>query len=66
MRKIQVFENVSLDGLFSGPNGEYDWTTPDEDMEISRYVRDSGAQNDVNTFLLGRKTYDIMASFWPT
>jgi dihydrofolate reductase len=65
-REIIAFENVTLDGLFSGPNGEYDWATPDPEGEVTRFVKEGGPQAEIDTYLFGRKTYDMMASFWPT
>lgn len=62
MRKIIVFENVSLDGFMAGPNGELDWATRDDEI-----ARDSQArQEPTGHFLFGRVTYEMMASFWPT
>ncbi len=62
MRKIIVFENVTLEGFMSGPNGEFDWAIQDD--EITQNSRDGNYSVDM--FLFGRVTYDIMASFWPT
>ncbi len=62
MRKIIVFENVTLDGFMAGPKGELDWAIRDD--EITQYSRDGQGSTDM--FLFGRVTYDMMASFWPT
>ena len=62
MRKIIVFENVTLDGFMAGPNGELDWAIQDDEV-----TQNSKEGNDsVDTFLFGRVTYEMMASFWPT
>ena len=62
MRKIIVFENVTLDGFMAGPNGELDWAIQDDEV-----TQNSKEGNDsIDTFLFGRVTYDMMASFWPT
>ena len=62
MRKIIVFENVTLDGFMAGPNGELDWAIQDDEVtQNSKEGIDS-----IDTFLFGRVTYDMMASFWPT
>ena len=62
MRKILVFENVTLDGFMAGPNGEIDWAIRDDEVtENSR-----AGQDAIDMFLFGRVTYDMMASFWPT
>jgi dihydrofolate reductase len=62
MRKIMVFENVTLDGFMAGPNGELDWAIQDE--EVTQYSKEGQGSTDM--FLFGRVTYDMMASFWPT
>jgi dihydrofolate reductase len=62
MRKIIVFENVTLDGFMAGPNGELDWAIHDD--EITQDSKEGQASTDL--FLFGRVTYDMMASFWPT
>lgn len=62
MRKIIVFNNVTLDGFMAGTNGELDWAIRDEEM--TEYAKEG--QGSTDTFLFGRVTYEMMASFWPT
>ena len=62
MRKIIVFENVTLDGFMAGPNGEIDWAIRDD--EVTQYSKEGEGSTDM--FLFGRVTYEMMASFWPT
>ena len=62
MRKIIVFENVTLDGFMAGPKGELDWAIRDD--EVTQYSKEGEASTDM--FLFGRVTYEMMASFWPT
>jgi dihydrofolate reductase len=62
MRKIIISEMVTLDGFFSGPNGETDWHNVDE--EFNDYAND--LLNSVDTLLFGRVTYQFMASYWPS
>jgi dihydrofolate reductase len=62
LRKIIVSNMVSLDGFFSGPNGELDWFVSDRVLE--RYT--SEMMGTVDTILFGRVTYEMMASYWPT
>jgi dihydrofolate reductase len=74
MRKLRVIEFLSLDGVMQAPGA------PDEDTEGG--FRHGGWQrpyfDDVlgaaaaegmtatDTYVFGRKTYEHMASFWPT
>lgn len=65
MRKLQVFESITLDGYFSGPDGDLSWAhsgTPDP--EFQRFVEGNAASP--GDILLGRVTYELMASYWPT
>lgn len=62
MGKIGMFENVSIDGYFAGPNGEIDWFVGDE--ETAQYAKDQA--KSTATILFGRVTYELMASYWPT
>jgi dihydrofolate reductase len=63
MRKILVFNNVSLDGLFSDRDGGVGWAKRDGD-ELTEYVKQS--RGDIATYLFGKSTYQMFASFWPT
>ena len=54
--------SVSLDGYIEGPNREIDWHLLDE--EVNAYVVEMLEAADV--LVMGRKTYELMASFWPT
>lgn len=65
MRKIRIFEHISLDGVIEH-DGDYTygaWTTP--------YRSPAGAEALFNAYgpgfdlLLARHTYDIFSSFWP-
>ena len=62
MRKIIVFENVTVDGFMGGPHGEIDWAIRDD--EVTQNSREGQGITDL--FMFGRVTYDMMASFWPT
>ncbi len=62
MRKVIVSEMVSLDGFFSGPNGELDWHVVEE--EFNEFAIDQ--LNAMDTLLFGRVTYQGMLSYWPT
>lgn len=62
MRKIIVFENVTVDGFMAGPDGDIDWAIRDD--EVTQNSREGQEVTDL--FMFGRITYDMMASFWPT
>ena len=65
MRKLHCFIQVTLDGCFAGPNGELDWAhkAPD-DAEWNAFVAENA--KDGGALLFGRKTYEMMAGYWPT
>lgn len=52
MRKIIVFENVTLDGYMAGPNGELDWVVRDD--EVTEHSKEGHDSTDM--FLFGRVT----------
>jgi dihydrofolate reductase len=62
MRKIFLFMMVSLDGFFEGPDGDISWHNVDEEFNEFAVQQIS----EVDTLLFGRKTYQGMASYWPT
>ena len=69
MRKLKVIEHISLDGVIqttSGPEDDFpygDWTAPYRSPAGLQIVNEMyGKTCDL---LLGRRTYDILASFWP-
>lgn len=65
MRKIGVFNFMTLDGYFEGPEkGEYAWHKHEQSSEEAEYAADNMQHNSV--LLFGRLTYDQMVSFWPT
>ncbi len=73
MRKINVLEFISLDGVIQGPGGPEEdtsggfayggWTGPRGDTVSSAAVKKQ--MNLPFDLLLGRKTFDIWAPFWP-
>jgi dihydrofolate reductase len=68
MRKLRIFEHISLDGVIQQSADENnfpyrDWSGPyrtpaGRDLLLARY----GEKFDL---LLGRRTYDGLSSFWP-
>jgi dihydrofolate reductase len=65
MRRLMVFNQVTLDGYFAGPNGDLSWahSAPD-DAEWNAFVEENATAGGVLVF--GRITYEMMASYWPT
>ncbi len=62
MRKIYVFNLITLDGFFEGPNRELDWHNVDG--EFNEFAIEQ--LNNSGLLLFGRVTYELMASYWPT
>lgn len=63
MRRLIVFNNVTLDGYFTDANGDMSWAHKN-DAEWNEFTAENAGGGGVLVF--GRKTYDLMASFWPT
>ena len=65
MRKIRIFEHVSLDGVIEHDEGyAYGaWTVPYRNPAGLQTLLD--AQGRSFDLLLGRRTYDLWADFWP-
>ncbi len=65
MGKIGVFNHVSVDGFFAGPNGEIDWFKfIQKDSEWDAHTHRQSQSG--NALIFGRTTYEMMKSFWPT
>jgi dihydrofolate reductase len=65
VRRLAVFNNVSLDGYFVDANGDMRWahnTKPD--AEWNAWAESNASGEGVLVF--GRITYQLMASYWPT
>jgi dihydrofolate reductase len=65
MRKVVVFNHVSLDGYFTDANNDMSFAHKDSpDAEWDAFV--AGNASGGGTLVFGRITYDLMAGFWPT
>lgn len=65
MRRLMVFNQVTLDGYFAGENGDISWAHKvAKDPEWTSFVEGNAKGEGVLVF--GRVTYDLMASYWPT
>ena len=73
MRKVLVLEHISLDGVIQAPGGPDEdtsggfahggWIAPYSDPILGTALRRQ--MNLPFDLLLGRKTYDIWAPYWP-
>jgi dihydrofolate reductase len=73
MRKLIVAEHLSLDGVIQSPGGPEEdpsgdfrlggWTVPYVDEAVGRELQDLFSQPF--ELLLGRRTYEIWAAYWP-
>lgn len=65
MRKLIVFNHISLDGYFVDANGDMRFAqNPIPDVEWDAFV--AGNAGGGGTLVFGRITYELMVSFWPT
>jgi dihydrofolate reductase len=63
MRKLSVFNSVSLDGYFTDAHGDMSWAHREDD-EWSAFASENASGGGV--LLFGRITFELMAAFWPT
>lgn len=62
MGKLSSFTFITLNGFYKGANESIDWHQHgEEEGEFSKEGANSGS-----ILLFGRKTYEMMSSFWPT
>ena len=61
MRSVTYSMGLSLDGYIVGPDGDFNWTEPDE--EVFRFVTEE--IREVGVHLLGRRLYETML-YWET
>ncbi len=63
MRRLIAFEQVSLDGYFTDAHGDMSWAHK-QDPEWNAFAAENAGGG--GALLFGRKTYEMMAGFWPT
>lgn len=63
MRRLVVFNHVSLDGYFVDAHGDMSWAHA-SDAEWNAFVEQNASSG--GELLFGRITYELMASYWPT
>ena len=62
MRRLIVSVNITLDGFMAGPNSELDWHFSRWTAEMAEIQTKQLSRAD--TVLLGRVTYNAMATYW--
>jgi dihydrofolate reductase len=65
MRRLVVFNHVTLDGFFTDMNSDMSFAhNPIKDEEWDAFVEGNAAGGGALVF--GRVTYEMMAGYWPT
>ena len=64
MRRLMMFNNVTLDGFFTDRRGTIQWAHQRQDEEWKDFTSSNASGG--GALLLGRITYQEMAAFWPT
>ena len=65
MRRLKVFNNVTVDGYFTDANGDMSFAHAARESADWREFTDQNALSG-GVLLFGRVTYDMMYAFWPT
>ena len=66
MRKLIVFEHVSIDGYFTDARNDMSWAhhRSGDDAEWNAFTAENASGE--SQLLLGRKTCELMVKYWPT
>jgi len=64
MAKLSVYNFVSANGFFKGVNDDISWAHQNPSEEQNQFASENAQGGAI--LLFGRKTYEMMASFWPT
>jgi len=64
MRKISVFNFMTLDGYYKGPNEDISWHKQGVGEEEQALAAEGSKSESV--LLFGRVTFEMMESYWPT
>lgn len=62
MSSVILFNLVSVDGFFEGPDRDINWHTVDDEFDAFSVEQ----LNSASGLIFGRITYELMASYWPT
>jgi dihydrofolate reductase len=63
MRRLIIWNMMSLDGFFAAPDRNLDWFVFDD--ELDGYIKKNQLASS-DTLLFGRVTYEMMAAYWAT
>lgn len=64
MRKLIMWNLMSLDGFVEGPKRDISWHGDVWGPELEELSVEQG--KEIGALLFGRVTYELMASYWPT
>jgi dihydrofolate reductase len=64
MRKLIMWNLMSLDGFIEGPDRDISWHNDVWGPELEQLSVEQG--KEIGALLFGRVTYDLMAGYWPT
>ncbi|MEQ8935055.1 MAG: dihydrofolate reductase family protein, partial [Amphiplicatus sp.] len=64
MRKLIMWNLISLDGFVEGPNRDISWHGDVWGPELEALSKEQG--KEIGALLFGRVTYELMAGYWPT
>jgi dihydrofolate reductase len=65
MRRLVVQEFMTLDGYAAGPHDSVDFIPESTQGDLTFGREQVALMNTVDTLVLGRRTYQMFASFWP-
>jgi dihydrofolate reductase len=63
MRRLAVFNNLSLDGYIADESGDMSWAHKQDPEWLAFTSENASGEAEM---LFGRMTYDLMVGFWPT
>lgn len=64
MRRLVVFEQLSLDGYYMDRDGDMSWAKVGTDAESQAFATANASGDGILAF--GRATYELMAANWPS
>jgi dihydrofolate reductase len=64
MRKLIMKMSISVDGFVCDPNGKNDWIFKTGDEESLAWS--VGSAREAGLIIMGRKSFENMAPYWPT